>query len=108
MHHNKKQEKALKTMGIICLVNECCWENFAYMYYHALNIHFYFGTTTVFICLTTSNTNKIGAKTISRRREVPMKLTKDRKKPEEHAGHDYRTPRRDGRGCVRDGERRKF
>jgi len=32
MRHNKKQEKPLKTMGIICLVNECRWEIFAYMY----------------------------------------------------------------------------
>jgi hypothetical protein len=30
MRHNKKQEKMPKTIGIIYLVNACCWENFAY------------------------------------------------------------------------------
>jgi hypothetical protein len=30
MRHNKKQEKALKTIGIIYLVSAHCWEIFAY------------------------------------------------------------------------------
>jgi len=62
MHHNKKQEKESKTMGIICLVNAHCWEIFAYMYYLQFSNDFYLKTSTVNAAQTSSNTRNNIAK----------------------------------------------